>query len=233
MRPVHRSLLAALVLAAPGALRAEELQLWHWWTNEFDLSRKLSLVLHGQFRTVRPLREFVQGRTGPILRYFVLPRTALVGGYYYRREPNVRSPGFGDSHRYFGGIVNYKLLNRKAGWSPALLETRILLERFQGGPAGTLTNYTRLRYRNRLSFREWKISPLLGYEVFTFTGSFWGQRPQGGIRWRAHPRVMLDVGYFWDGRAPRAGAQRHVLFTNLLIRFKRAPDPDPPKRPPF
>jgi hypothetical protein len=233
MRHVRRPWLAALLLALPGAVRAEDVQMWHWWTNEVDLSRRFSLVLHGQFRTVRPLGEFLQGRTGPILRFYVLRKTALVGGYFYRREPNRLSPGWGDSHRYFAGIENYKFIDGTGGLAPVLLETRFLTERFQGGPAGTLTNYTRLRYRNRLSFREWKVSPLLGYEVFTFADSFWGQRPHAGIRWRANPKVMVDVGYYWDGRAPRAGAQRHLLFTNLLIRFKRTPDPDFPNRPAF
>jgi hypothetical protein len=228
-----RLLVAAWLGAASGAARAEELEMWHWWNQEFELSRKVSVVLHGQFRTVRPLHDFLQGRVGPIVKFLILPRTALVGGYYYRREPNGRSPGFGDSHRYFGGIVNNSFLRQRGALPPALLETRFLTERFQDGPAGALTNYTRFRYRNRLSFREWKVSPLLGYEVFTFVRSFWGQRPLAGVRWRAHPRVMVNAGYFWDGRAPRAGARRHVLFTNLLIRFKRTPDTDLPKRPPF
>lgn len=233
MSSALRLMLAALLWALPGAARAEDLQMWHWWASEFTVNGKLSLVLHGQFRTVRPLNDFLQGRAGPVLKFFVWPRTALVGGYYYRREPNGRSPGFGDSHRYFGGIVNHKFLNRQGGMPPALLETRFLTERFQDGPAGTLTNYTRFRYRNRLSFRESKLSPLLGYEVLTFVGSFWGQRPLAGLRWRAHRRLMVDVGYFWDGRAARAGASRHVVFTNLLFRFDRAPDSEDSTRPSF
>lgn len=225
-----------VILAAalfPACLMAEDMQLWHWWTNEVDLSRRFTLVLHAQLRTTRPLGEYVNGRVGPILRFYVAPKTALVGGYFYRREPNRQSDGWGDSHRYFGGIENYKFLE-EAGPVPAtLLETRTLVERLVGGPAGSLTNYTRIRHRNRLSFREWKVSPLIGYEIFTFTDGLWAQRPHVGIRWRASDKVMLDVGYYWDGREPRAGSRNHLFFTNLLIRLKRNPDPDFPNRPAF
>jgi hypothetical protein len=207
--------------------------MWHWWTNEVDLNRKFSFVLHAQFRTTRPLGELFQARTGPILRFYIKPKTAFVAGYFYRREPNRLTPGWGDSHRYFGGIEDYKFFDR-AGQLPAtLLETRFLTERFFDGPAGTLTDYTRFRHRNRLSFKDWRVSPLFGYEVFFFTDGFWGQRPHGGIRWRANSRMMLDVGYIWDARAPRAGAQRHLFFTNLLIRLRQNPDPEFPNRPAF
>jgi hypothetical protein len=233
MKTLRYAVLAMFWLGLSPTTRGEDMQMWHWWTNEIDLSRKVSLVIHGQFRSVRPMGEFLQGRTGPIVRYYIAPKTALVGGYFYRREPNRQSEGWGDSHRYFGGIEDYKFLE-KAGRAPAtLLETRFLVERFAGGPEGTLTDYTRFRYRNRLSFREWKVSPLVGYEAFFFTNELWAHRPHGGIRWRASDKVMLDAGYYWDGRQPRAGSQNHLIFTNLLIRFKRTPNPDFPNRPAF
>jgi len=228
-----RQSLLVFVLAGCQVLGAEDAQMWHWWTNEFDLSRKFSLVLHGQFRSKRPLGEFLQGRTGPILRYYVKPKTAIVGGYFYRREPNRNTTGFGDSHRYFGGIENYKFLGQPGSKTSTLLETRFLGERLAGGPAGTLTDYTRLRHRHRLSFREWKVSPLVGYEIFTFTNALWAQRPHAGIRWRANAKVMVDIGYYYDARVPRTGTRRHLIFTNLLIRFKRTPNPDFPDRPSF
>lgn len=222
-----------LLVAASLAARAEDVQMWHWWTNEVDLSKRFSLVLHGQFRSTRPMGEFLQGRTGPILRYYVAPKTALVAGYFYRVEPNRTSEGWGDSHRFFAGIENYKFL-KEAGPVPAtLLETRFLVERFAAGPENTLTDYTRIRHRHRLSFRDWKVSPLLGYEFFAFPDGVWGQRPHGGVRWRASDKVMLDVGYIWDARQPRAGSRNHLIFTNLLVRFKRNPDPDFPNRPAF
>jgi hypothetical protein len=177
--------------------------------------------------------EFLQARTGPILRVYVKPKTALVGAYYYRREQNRLEPGWGDSHRFFGGIENYKFLGEAGSRKSVLLETRFLAEHLFGGPAGTLTNYTRLRHRNRVSFREWKVSPLLGYEALTFTNGFWAHRPHGGIRWKASNRFVVDAGYLWDGRSPRAGRQGHRFFTNLLVRFKRMPDPDFPDRPAF
>lgn len=219
------------MFAASGA--AEDVQMWHWWTNEVDLTRRVSLVLHGQFRTTRPLGEFLQARTGPILRFYVKPKTAIVAGYFYRGEPNRLTAGWGDSHRAFGGFEDYRFLGETGSRAASLLETRFLTERFYGGPAGTLTNYTRFRYRHRWSQRDWRVSPLFGYEVFFFTDGLWGNRPHGGIRWRASPRVMLDVGYYWDGRTPRAGAQNHLIFTNLLIRLRRTPDPDFPNRPAF
>lgn len=225
--------LLLILLMGPVVGRAEDMQMWHWWTNEIDLSRRFSLVLHGQFRTIRPLGEFRQGRTGPILRFYVAPKTALVAGYFYRLEPNRIRDGWGDSHRFFAGLENYKFLDPGGKVPALLLETRFLTERFAGGPEGTLTDYTRFRHRHRLSFREWRVSPLVGYEIFTFTDGYWGQRPHGGVRWRANDKVMLDVGYNWDGRAPRAGARNHLFFTNLLIRFKRNPDPDFPNRPAF
>lgn len=227
------ALLLAAALFVPGQARAEDAQAWHWWTNEVDLTRKMSLVVHGQFRTKRPLGEFLQGRSGPILRYYIKPKRALVGGYFYLREPQPGRLSFGDSHRYFGGIEDYQLLDKKGALPASLFETRFLAERFAGGPAGTLTNYTRFRHRNRFSFREWKVSPLLGYEALFFHDGFWGQRPHGGIRWTPNSKMMLDVGYIWDGRAPRAGARNGLIFTNFLIRFKRTPDPDFPNRPAF
>lgn len=225
--------LRLLFLLAPLALGASDLQVWNWWTNEFDVSRKVSLVLHGQTRTTRPLGDFLQARTGLIGRYYIRPKTSIVGGYFYRREPQRSPEGWGDSHRLFTGLENYKFLGAPKTRTATLLETRFLTERFFAGPQGTLTDYTRFRHRHRVSFREWKVSPLLGYEVFFFTNGLWGQRPHGGLRWRAHPKVMIDFGYYYDARAPRAGTSRHLIFTNLLLRFKRTPNPDFPDRPSF
>lgn len=211
----------------------EEVQAWHWWTNEISLNSKFTVIMHGQFRTKRPLGELIQARTGPILRYYIKPKTTVVGGYFYRGEQQPRAEGLGDSHRLFAGMEDYKFTPKKRGLPAGLLESRFLVERYFGGPEGSLTSFTRLRYRNRFSFREWKVSPLFGYEVFAFPNEFWGQRPHGGIRWIINEKMMLDTGYYWDGRAPRAGTQRHLFFTNLLIRFKKVPDPDFPNRPAF
>ncbi|MCL4796712.1 MAG: DUF2490 domain-containing protein [Bryobacteraceae bacterium] len=225
--------LPAALLLTPLAGWAEDAQIWHWSNNEVDLTRRVSLLIHGQARSKRPGGEWLQYRSGPILRYYIKPKRALVGGYFYRREPQPGRLGFGDSHRYFGGIEDYQLLNRKGLLPASLLESRFLVERFAGGPEGTLTNYTRFRHRNRFSFRDWKVSPMVGYEIFFFTNGLWGQRPHGGIRLTPNDRVLLDIAYMWDARTPRAGRQRPVLFTNLLIRFKRVPDPEFPNRPPF
>ncbi|MFN3321887.1 MAG: DUF2490 domain-containing protein [Bryobacteraceae bacterium] len=233
MFPVCRLLALAglLGLLAP-VLRAEDMQMWHWWTNEIGINKKAFVIVHSQFRTKRPIGEFLQGRWGPILMYSPKPRLYLVGGYYYRREPAPRQPGTGDSHRYFGGMQNYFYLggDEKPKY---FLESRILLERFQGGPEGTLTDYTRLRYRSRISLYGKKVSPLLGYEVFAWRNGLWANRPHAGIRWIPSPRVMLDIGYYWDGRRPGAGTPRHLIFTNLLLKLRKVEDPDVPNRPTF
>ena len=229
-----RLTILAFVLAwCASTAAAEDVQIWHWSTNEFALSPKFTAVLHGQLRTPRPLGEFLQARTGPIIRYYIAPKTSVAAGYYYRREPNRQSEGWGDSHRYFGGIEDYRFFD-EAGILPAsLLETRTLVEYLHGAPEGSLTNYTRIRHRNRFSFREWTVSPLFGYEIFFFKDALWGPRPHAGVRWRMNSKMMLDVAYMWDARQERAGARKHLIFTNLLIRFKRDPESDFPNRPPF
>ncbi len=240
----RRSLIAALVLALAGPwavnLCAEDIQQWHWLNPEFQWTRKLSTILHGQLRTHRPLAEFWQARVGTVALYQVRPGMYAVGGYYYRRERAPISGGNGDSHRFFGGVQNYFFTPETERHHSVLIESRALLERFAWGPAGALTNYTRIRYRARASFANWKVSPLVGQEMFWDLGvrgdsgfGFWGQRPHAGVRWRPNSRTILDVGYYYDGRTPRIGTPKHLFFTNLLIRVKKRPDVDFPNRPTF
>lgn len=229
-----------LVLAVGGFLwagssgvRAEDVQQWHWWTNEIDVSRKATIIVHGQFRTKRPMAEFLQGRVGAILLYSVRPKNYLVAGYFYRREPQPLRPGSGDSHRYFGGFQNYVFTPEGETMPPLLLENRALVEYFAAGPEGTRTDFTRARYRFRASIRDVPISPLLGYEIFFDTQGLWGNRPHGGVRWNMNSRVMLDIGYYWDARSPRVGRRTHLFFTNLLVRVHKVRDPEFPNRPTF
>lgn len=220
-----------LLAAAPGY--AADAQVWHWWTNEIGVTDRVSVIIHGQHRTNRFSGDFLQGRTGPILRYKVTKKTTLISGYYYRREPEPRRDTWGDSHRLFGGIENYADFGRYHRLPASRLESRLLVERFFNGPAGTLTDYTRLRHRHRFSFTEWTVSPLLGYEVLAWREGLWGQRPHGGIRWQVNSSIMLDMAYQWDGRVPGAGSRNQLIFTNLFVRFGRKPSADYPNRPPF
>jgi hypothetical protein len=222
-----------LVCLCAASSGAEDVQQWHWWTNEIGLHRKFTVILHGQNRTRRPLGEFWQARLGPIGMYTIRPRAYLVGGYYYRREGQPLEPGIGDSHRYFGGIQQYSFLPETRVAPPLLLESRGLMERFAGGPAGTRTNFNRKRYRARLTIRDRAVSPLLGYEIFFDRHGLWANRPHGGVRWTPNPRVMLDIGYYWDGRTARVGQTRHLFFTNLLLKLRQPKDPDFPDRPTF
>jgi hypothetical protein len=224
---------ALSTLCAAGS-RAEDLQIWHWWTNEVDLSRKTTLILHSQFRTNRPMADFWQGRGGPIILYSTRPGFYLVGGYYYRRERSPFTPGqSGDSHRYFGGFQQYIFTPATENVPPLLLESRGLVERFAGGPRGTLTDFTRIRYRLRASLRNRVVSPLLGYEVLFDPQGLWANRPHAGVRWNPNQRIMLDVGVYYDARTPRIGRRTPLFFTNLLVRVRKVRDPEFPDRPTF
>lgn len=197
-------------------------------------------MLHTQRRSNMPMGEFWQGRAGPIGFYSFRPGQYLVGGYYYRRERAPVTGGNGDSHRLFGGMQNYFFTPDTAEVPKIWLESRLLTERFFGGPLGTQTNYTRVRYRGRASFADWKVSPMIGHEIFFDfgvrpgdRGGLWAHRPHAGVRWRPTSNIMLDVGYYYDGRRPRVGSTSHLIFTNLLIRLRTAPGDDFPTRPTF
>ncbi len=244
-RPVRcRALIAALLLAivGPGTekLRAEDIQQWTWLNPEFQWTRKFSTILHGQLRSDRPMAEFWQARVGTVGLYQMRPGMYAVGGYYYRRERAPVSGGNGDSHRVFGGLQNYFFTPETERHHSVLIESRALMEHFFAGPAGTATDFTRFRYRARASFANWKVSPLVGHEAFFHFGmrpgegfGLWGNRPHAGVRWRPNARTILDVGYYYDARAPGIGTPKHLFFTNLLIRVRKRPDVDFPNRPTF
>lgn len=165
-------------------------------------------LMHVRLRTTPEGGGIAQVRAGPILYFDLRERATLLGGYYYTREKDDNV--WNTTHRSFGGV-------ELAAWKrKAEVDFRSLVERHTVIAA---PDYTLFRNRIRIS-PAGKTAPYIGVEAFVDVHGLRSMRYSGGLRREITEELILDFGYFYENRHPRAGSDRHMLGTTIHWRDK-------------
>lgn len=163
---------------------------------------------HVRVRTTPQGGGVSQIRTGPILNFDMKERATVIVGYYYTRAKEERA--WTTTHRTFGGV-------EVAAWKRKVeVDVRSLVERFAEVSA---PDYTRFRNRLRLS-PAGATAPYVGIEGFIDAHGLRSVRYSAGLRRVLSQELSVDIGYFYENRQARAGADRHVVGTTIHWRDK-------------
>jgi hypothetical protein len=183
------------------------------WSNaeaEVLAGSRLNLVIQGQFRTRHNLGDYYQTRLGPILKVRLTPRLYLTGGYYFRDSENSKGI-WKASHRPFGGA---EMMVRDGKLK---ISTRVMVERFIND---TVPDYCRFREWVRFSGRG-RISPYGLMEAFQTPRGSAFLRGQGGVQWRFHPWMSMELGCLHDSSHKWYGPNRTAFLTSLRFHLDR------------
>lgn len=176
---------------------------------------KFEPLWHVRVRLRPETRGVTQIRTGPILTTALNNRVALIGGYYYTRE---KRAAWTTVHRPFGGAELFL-------WARVFeVDARSLLERHVSKSRSDFSIF-----RNRIRITPVGITaPYLGIEAFVDSDGFNSIRYSAGVRRTIAEELILDFGYFYENRTPRAGSDRHMFTTTIHWRNQDMRlDPDP------
>ena len=194
-------LLAVLVIPVVNA--QVHFEAWQAFDVPLVDSKRFNAVLHSQIRERQRLRDFFHARAGPVIRYRLKPRLALIGGYYFG-EFEVLRDHWGNDHRTFGGFESVRSVGRNN------LSLRTMVEHHFGGP-----DAPELRARQQVTVTRalGKYAAYGGCEPFFDVKGLLMQRWIAGWRIPLNTRDRMDVSYYFDHRVARAGDSRHVIQT--------------------
>lgn len=197
---------AVLILSLSLASPAAELFSWHAVDTRVVSQGRFELTLHHRTRTRHEITYLDQSRVGPVARWTVNPRLALLGGYYFQPQ-QIRPHTWSEGQRVFFGVET-PLVNRRG----SVLAMRAVAERhmFTGRPA-----YNRYRTSLRWTMGQARLRPFVQNELLAVWPGFHSTRNSGGLSFRLSPVASLDVSYLYDTRRTFWGGDRQSIVTSI------------------
>jgi hypothetical protein len=201
-------LIAALLLLAPAT--AAELETWETFEAPLVSRERVTVIAHSQMRQRQHVTDLFQARIGPVFRVRLLPRIALVGGYYYGQVEQTEHH-WGNTQRTFAGMES------PVAVAGGVLTGRALVEHHfgGGGPASV-----RFRQRAQWTRPVRSLAVFGGAESFFDQRGFFAQRLQSGVRLPFRPSFGLEFSYLYEFRVERIGSNRQAIQVALRPRQK-------------
>jgi hypothetical protein len=193
-----------LLLAA--SLPGTELFSWHVFDTRLVSQGRFELTLHHRTRTRHEIHYLDQSRFGPIARFNVNPRFAMIAGYYYQPQ-QLRDDFWTKGQRVFLGFET-PLVRAKS----SVLSLRGMSERHMGTgrPA-----YTRNRTSLRWTVGTGRVRPFVQNELLAVWPHFHSTRNSGGLSIRLNDEMSMDVSYLYDTRRAFWGGDRQSIVTSM------------------
>lgn len=203
-----------LFLGALPATAEDDFGLLHITNANIDINGKSTLQIHTRVRTYHESSQFFQFRVGPIYMHAFSPRVLGLAGYYFISQDDEKKVANTATHRIWTGS-QFRVLEAKR-WA---IDTRHLAERFV---VMGKDDYTRLRNRAMLIYRNGRLQPFTSFEALVQNGD-WYERHAAGVQIATKNKVSYSISY--EYRASPASRGIHLIATTIQFKAFR---PGPP-----